>query len=659
MWVRALDTRMTALAAGIRVDLTGVPAYAPDELQLADLELLLGGAFEPLNGFMCDADAVAVARDGRLADGRPFPFAVTLDVPANAVPPDAGMLVLEDPEGAPLALLQITERSQAGQGGAARISGPVRALAEPEHGPFRRLRRDPAETRAALGTARQAPPGEVPQGDGPQSEGPQSEGPQNHVPQNHVPQSEGPQSEGPQSEGPQNHLPQSGGPQNHLPYCGVPPGGERQPASRTPAPDKPVLACLTRGPLHRRELGQLRHLADTMRARLLLMPLVVGPAEVVVRPEALVRSMLAALPQLPADTLVVPVPLAPRGPEGSRDEVLARALVAAAYGATHLFAPAPVTRGQAAQVAARAAAGSPYVDSTCVGRTSVGSTSVGSTSVGSTFVGSMEIGNTGATIASVPRAPIPVVMPGEWAFDVVAEVWRPAVRISPQARRDGLSPAELTGLLERGDEIPDWFTPAPVARELHAARPPRHERGLVLFFTGLSGAGKSTVARDVADALAERGDRTVSLLDGDHVRRLLSAGLGFSRADRDLNIVRIGFVAAEIARHGGVAICAPIAPYAAARARVRAMVSETGDFLLVHIATSLEACEARDRKGLYAKARAGAISGFTGISDPYEEPDDADLVIDTAVVTRQDAANAVLGVLGSGGWLAQQQRGRR
>ena len=190
-----------------------------------------------------------------------------------------------------------------------------------------------------------------------------------------------------------------------------------------------------------------------------------------------------------------------------------------------------------------------------------------------------------------------------------------------------------------------------MARELRAARPPRHERGLVLFFTGLSGAGKSTVARDVADALAERGGRTVSLLDGDQVRRLLSAGLSFSRADRDLNIARIGFVAAEIARHRGVAICAPIAPYAAARAQVRQMVSETGDFLLVHMATPLEACEARDRKGLYAKARAGAITGFTGISDPYEEPDDADLVIDTSVLSRQEAVTAVLSLLAAGGWL--------
>ena len=138
----------------------------------------------------------------------------------------------------------------------------------------------------------------------------------------------------------------------------------------------------------------------------------------------------------------------------------------------------------------------------------------------------------------------------------------------------------------------------------------------MIFFTGLSGSGKSTVARDLRDALSESGDRTVSLLDGDRVRRLLSAGLTFSRADRDLNIVRIGYVAAEVARHGGIAICAPIAPYASAREQVREMATVAGDFLLVHVSTPLEVCEARDRKGLYAKARAGLIGNFTGISDP-------------------------------------------
>ncbi len=143
----------------------------------------------------------------------------------------------------------------------------------------------------------------------------------------------------------------------------------------------------------------------------------------------------------------------------------------------------------------------------------------------------------------------------------------------------------------------------------------------------------------------------MSLLDGDLVRQLLSAGLTFSRADRDLNIARIGFVAAEVARHGGIAICCPIAPYAAARAQVRGMVQHAGDFLLVHVATPVEVCEARDRKGLYAKARAGLIDHVTGVSDPYEEPRDADLVIDTSTMTRQEALDALLGLLTGGGWL--------
>ena len=176
----------------------------------------------------------------------------------------------------------------------------------------------------------------------------------------------------------------------------------------------------------------------------------------------------------------------------------------------------------------------------------------------------------------------------------------------------------------------------------------------MLFLTGLSGSGKSTIARDLADVLAERSDRQVSLLDGDLVRQLLSAGLTFSRADRDLNIARIGFVAAEIARHGGIAICAPIAPFAAARAQVRQMVSEVGDFFLIHVATPVEVCEARDRKGLYAKARAGVIGQFTGVSDPYEEPADAELVIDTSAMSRPDAVQAVLRMLIAGGWLADQ-----
>jgi sulfate adenylyltransferase len=215
----------------------------------------------------------------------------------------------------------------------------------------------------------------------------------------------------------------------------------------------------------------------------------------------------------------------------------------------------------------------------------------------------------------------------------------------------------ISGLLDRGEALPETLTPAGVAKELSAHRPPRSRRGLVVFFTGLSGSGKSTVARGLVEALIERGDRTVSMLDGDVVRRLLSAGLTFSRADRDLNIRWIGYVAAEIARHGGLAVCAPIAPYASTRAEVRRMVTEVGDFFLVHVATPLEVCEARDRKGLYAKARAGLIPEFTGVSDPYEVPLDADLVLDTSTMTEEAAVAVTLDHLIAGGWIVADTEG--
>ena len=527
--------------AGLPSELAAWPAWTPGEAQLADLELLTIGAFEPLHGFMTSADLAAVAERGTLADGTPWPIPVTLEVPEDVVPPGASHLVLQDQEGTPLAVLQIIEQLPIGgysYGEQAlsgwRLAGPVTALREPEHGPFRRLRRRPAVVRAELAA----------HGDG------------------------------------------------------------------------PVLAAVTRGALHRRQIGQLRHLADQMKARLLLLPLVAGPADVVVRPDALIRAVLAATQHLPAGTTVVPVPLAPRE-GGPSVELRARAVVAAAYGATHLL----VDPSDAPDVMLSGRSGN---------------------------------GRNGPL--QLPGLPIPIISAGDWAYDPRSEVWRPLALIEPGAERGELTHDELTDLLDRGEPLPAWYTPEDVARELRLARPPREHRGLVVFFTGLSGSGKSTVARDLRDALTERGDRTVSLLDGDRVRRLLSAGLTFSRADRDLNIVRIGYVAAEVARHGGIAICAPIAPYASAREQVREMATAAGDFLLIHVSTPMEVCEARDRKGLYAKARAGVISNFTGISDAYEEPRDADLGLDTSAMSRADAVEAVVRLLTAGGWLAGHGR---
>jgi sulfate adenylyltransferase len=189
-----------------------------------------------------------------------------------------------------------------------------------------------------------------------------------------------------------------------------------------------------------------------------------------------------------------------------------------------------------------------------------------------------------------------------------------------------------------------------VATVLRGWRPPRPERGLTVFFTGLSGSGKSTLARGLVDALRERG-RSVTPIDGDVARRLLSFGLGYSRADRDLNIRRIGWVASEVTRHGGVAVCAPIAPFASIRSEVRRMVEEQGDFVLVYVATPLAVCEQRDHKGLYARARAGLLPGFTGVSDPYEEPADADLRIDTSLMPVEKGVHIIVGYLQEMGWL--------
>ncbi len=538
------------------------PAFTLGGAQLGDLELLTSGVFAPLRGFMDAADVAAVAERAVLADGTPWPVPVTLDVPAGAIPADADHLVLQDQEGSPLAVLSITERlipPGTGDPGLVRLAGPVTALREPEHGPFRQLRRGPEDVRAELA--------------GTQLSGTQLSGTQ----------LSGTQLSGTQLSGDAELL-----------------GGN-------------VLAYTTRRPLNKRHIGQLRHYAGQLNARLLVLPLVCGPAEIVTRPEALVRAVLAARQHLPAGTLVVPVPLAPRdaGPDLTNPGVAdlrAQGIVAAAYGATHLLADSPGVTG-------------------------------------------LPAGPKNGPLA-LPGVPIPVISAGEWAYDPRPEVWRPLALIEPGAEQGELTDSELGALLDSGAEVPAWFAPPSVTRELRRARPPRARRGLAIFFTGLSGSGKSTIARGLAEALTERGDRTVSLLDGDHVRRLLSAGLTFSRADRDLNIARVGYVAAEVARHGGIAICAPIAPYAQARATARQMVSEVGDFLLVYVSTPVDVCAARDRKGLYAKARAGLITGFTGVSDPYEEPRDADLVLDTSVMTRQQAVDAVLKLLTTGGWLA-------
>ncbi|BEL09866.1 bifunctional sulfate adenylyltransferase/adenylylsulfate kinase [Actinoplanes sichuanensis] len=352
-----------------------------------------------------------------------------------------------------------------------------------------------------------------------------------------------------------------------------------------------VLGVIADRPLHRPQLAQIAHAARTLAAHLLILIPVSGPGPDGLPPESLVRSIFAARDRMPPAT-VVAVPLLTRGDE-MRDALL-RARVAAAYGVSHVL-------------------------------------------------------STGDTLSG---AGLRVLVPRELAYDNRDGQWRWRDDIPPRNRRLAMSPTEIDDLLDRGFPLPEWHTPPAVAKELSRVRPPRRHRGLVVFFTGLSGSGKSTIARNLADAMRENGDRTITLLDGDVVRRELTAGLGFSKADRDRNVRRIGWVAAEVGRHRGMAVACPIAPYEAARAAARQMAVEAGaGFVLVHVATPLEVCESRDRKGLYARARAGQLRGMTGIDDPYEEPTDAELTVDTTTMTVPEAVEMVLGYLVENGWV--------
>ena len=225
------------------------------------------------------------------------------------------------------------------------------------------------------------------------------------------------------------------------------------------------------------------------------------------------------------------------------------------------------------------------------------------------------------------------------------------------ARVLNLSGTELRDRLNGGRDIPAWFTYPEVVKELRRSFPPRHKQGVTIFFTGLSGSGKSTIANVLMTKFLETGGRPVTILDGDLVRKHLSSELGFSKEHRDINIRRIGYVASEITKNGGIAICAPIAPYEATRKHVRQMIEPYGGFILVHVATPIETCEERDRKGLYAKARAGIVKEFTGISDPYEVPEKAEVVINTAELSAEEAAQEIILHLEQQGFIGAESTG--
>ena len=235
----------------------------------------------------------------------------------------------------------------------------------------------------------------------------------------------------------------------------------------------------------------------------------------------------------------------------------------------------------------------------------------------------------------------------EMVFAKNKKTFLPLDKIEQNDPIEKLSGTQFKELLQQRTEIPNWYSFPEVIHELRKRFPKLHNQGLTVFFTGLSGAGKSTLANAIMYKLMETEDRPITLLDGDIVRQHLSSELGFSKEDRDIHVKRIGYVASEITKHGGVAICAPIAPYSNTRKVVRNMIDEVGSFVEIHVATPLSVCEERDTKGLYKQARAGKILDFTGVSDPYEEPENPEITVDTSDITVEESSALILDKLRS------------
>jgi sulfate adenylyltransferase len=371
---------------------------------------------------------------------------------------------------------------------------------------------------------------------------------------------------------------------------------------------KKIVAFQTRNPMHRAHFELTLRAAKGLEANLLIHPVVGMTKPGDVDHYTRVRCYRALEQHYPKGTVMLSLlPLAMR--MGGPREALLHAIIRKNHGCTHFI----------------------------VGRDHAGP---GSDSSGKPFYGPYEAQEmmkkfeNELNIQMVPFKMMVYVQDQDKYF--------PVDEVTDNTRTLSISGTELRSRLGEGREIPEWFTFPEVADELRKTHPPRHRQGFTVFFTGLSGSGKSTIAKALLARLLEIGGRPVTLLDGDIVRKNLSSELGFSKEHRDLNIQRIGFVASEITKNRGIALCAPIAPYDNIRKMVGELISSMGGFILVHVSTPLEVCEKRDRKGLYAKARSGIIKQFTGISDPYEEPEDAAIVIDTTDISPEEAVQEII-----------------
>ncbi len=529
--------------------------------QICDLDLLMNGAFSPLEGFLDRADYDAVCDTMRLTSGVLWPMPITLDVSeAFAEGLGAGeTIALRDPEGVLLATLEVTDVWRPDLMAEAErvygttddthpavaylkytthpvyVGGRVRGVEPPTYYDFKLLRDTPSELRGRFRKL-----------------------------------------------------------------------GWRR-----------IVAFQTRNPLHRAHQELTFRAAKESDANLLIQPVVGMTKPGDIDHFTRVRCYEHILEEYPEQTTQLSLlNLAMR--MGGPRETLWHAIIRKNYGCTHFI----------------------------VGRDHAGP---GNDRDGNPFYGpydAQELFREHEAELDITMVPFKMMVYVENKAEYV-----PADETEPTDTVLDLSGTEFRRRLREGLDIPAWFSYPSVVAELRRAHPPKHEQGFTVFFTGLSGSGKSTVANALMVKLLEEGSRPVTLLDGDVVRKHLSSELTFSKEHRDLNIQRIGYVASEITKNGGIAICAPIAPYTATRRQVREMISPVGGFIETFVSTPIEICEARDRKGLYAKARAGQIKGFTGIDDPYEAPQNPEVVIDTGELTPDLAAHRILLTLEKHGYI--------
>ena len=382
-----------------------------------------------------------------------------------------------------------------------------------------------------------------------------------------------------------------------------------------------VVAFQTRNPMHRAHVELTTRAAKQAEANLLIQPVVGMTKPGDVDHFTRVRIYKSVLKRFPASTTslsLLPLAMRMAGPR----EALWHAIIRKNYGVTHFI----------------------------VGRDHAGP---GKDSSGQDFYGPYDAQKMVEQHAD--ELGITVVPFKMMVFVPSQDMYMPVDEIPKGVEYASISGTELRERLSDGRPLPEWFTYPEVAHELRLRHPQRAHQGFTVFFTGLSGSGKSTLANALVMKLLELGPRRVSLLDGDIVRKNLSSELGFSKEHRNINISRIGYVASEITKHGGIAVCAPIAPYDTQRKAVRQAIETNGGFVLIHVSTPLAVCEARDRKGLYQKARAGELEEFTGISDPYESPQDADITIDTSHHTPDELAQQIVLHLEREGYIGSSQ----